>query len=372
MLFSEITGLEDIKKGLTNSVANDHVAHAQMFLGGPGSGNLSLAMAFAQYINCENPSPEESCGQCPSCSKYQKLIHPDLHFIYPTASTKEVKEAVSANFMEYWRNFTSSNPYPIIQDWAQYIDAENKQVNISVEESRRLIRSLSLKSFEAKYKVVIIWLAEHMNTSAANSLLKVLEEPPEKTIFLLVVNDIEKILPTILSRTQVVKVRPFSEEEIVHYLSKGGESTPECEHTAHLSDGNMNKALKLHNAVANDSADYFKQWMRECFSSNIGALITRSDDYQKLGKEAQKSLLQYGLNILRESLVKVYAADAIQRIPQNDVDFVAKFSTVLNDDKIIKLTELFNDAIFHLERNANPKIMFLDLSFQTTKTIKAK
>lgn len=372
MQFKDITGLEDIKASLINAVAADHVAHAQMFLGTNGSANLALAMAFAQFINCENPTSTDSCGTCPSCSKYQKIVHPDLHFVYPTATTKEVKEAVSANFMEYWRTFTNSNTYPIIQDWANYIDAENKQVNISVEESRRLIRSLSLKSFEAKYKVVIIWLAEMMNTPAANSLLKVLEEPPEKTVFLLVVNDIEKILPTILSRTQVVKIRPFTENEIATHLNEGNAPTSETEHTAHLAEGNMNKALKLHNAVANDSADYFKQWMRECFSSNIGALIDRSDDYQKLGKEAQKSLFQYGLNILRESLVKVYAVAAVQRVPSSDEEFVTKFSTVLNDEKIVLLTELLNEGIFHLERNASPKIMFMDISFKLNKIIKAK
>lgn len=372
MLFKDIPGLADVKSSLTHAIASDHVAHAQMFLGSNGGANLAMAMAFAQYINCENKTEEDSCGTCPSCSKYQKIAHPDLHFVYPTATTKDIKEAVSANFMELWRNFTATNKFPIVQDWAQFIDAENKQVNISVEESRRLIRSLSLKAFEAKFKVVIIWLAEQMNTSAANSLLKVLEEPPEKTIFLLVVNDIEKILPTILSRTQVVKIRPFNADEIATYLSEDGSSTQENEYTAHLAEGNMNKALKLHNEVTNDSADYFKEWMRECFTTNLGALIKRADDYQKLGKEAQKSLLQYGLNILRESLIKVHAAVDIQRIPAAEVEFVSNFSKVLTDEKIIDLTSLLNEGIFHIERNANPKIMFMDISFKMNKIIKAK
>ena len=211
MRFSDIIGLEDTKQQLIAAVKSNHVAHAQLFFGSEGSANLALALAFATYINCTNQSDSDSCGTCASCTKIDKLVHPDVQFIFPVSSTKKVtgKSVVSSSYMNEWRSFILNNPYSGIEQWSASYGAENKQSNISKEESRNIIKNLSLKAFEAEYKIMLIWLPEFMHPSAANGILKILEEPPKKTIFLLVTNDYEKLLTTILSRCQFLRFDLF-------------------------------------------------------------------------------------------------------------------------------------------------------------------
>ncbi|MFN3404347.1 MAG: ATP-binding protein [Cytophagaceae bacterium] len=372
MQFSQIPGLVETKKTLMASVQNSHVAHAQLFMGSEGGANLALAVAYATYINCESRVENDSCGTCPSCVKYNKLIHPDLHFVFPVATTKHVpKDPLSSLFMNDWRKFFLDNPYGGVLNWGEFIGSENKQLNISVEESRNIIKNISLKPFEAEYKILIIWLPENMHITAANAILKVLEEPPQKTLFLLVTNNSEKIITTVLSRTQKVKVRPFTDEEVKHYLKeKQGFDDKKATQLAYLSDGNLNEALRLASEIEEDNHQMFRDWMRVCFKkNNVAELMEWMEAFQKLGREGQKSLFHYGLGILRETLVCRYSKDLL-RLNEEDMKFVEGFSKVLDEWKVENISKQLNEGFYHIERNANAKIVFLDMSFQISAIMK--
>lgn len=373
MLFSEIYGNKEVKDKLIQSVKNNHVAHAQLFMGREGSAQLPLALAYAQYVNCENPGEHDSCGVCPSCSKYQKLIHPDLHFVYPTATTKSVaKDASSVKFIEDWRTFIADSPYQGLTDWSNHIGAENKQASISVEESRNLIKNLSLKSFESKYKVVVIWLPEYMHPSASNSILKILEEPPEKTLFLLVTNNSDNIIITILSRCQAVRVHPFHEDQIARYLKEQHDASEEAaDSVSRIADGNIQKAIQLMGEYSESGDEHFKDWMRLCYKYDFTELVRLSDEFQKFSKENQKSIFQYGLKLLREVLVWGLEEQKLQRVTPNDTQFVSGFAKSMSEQQIAKISKEINTAYQNIERNASPRIVFLDTSLAIAAIIRS-
>ncbi len=370
MQFSQIIGLEDIKQTLAGAIQHNHVAHAQLFLGKEGSGNLALAVAYATFLNCENKTPEstDSCGTCASCYKFNKLIHPDLHFIFPTSTTKQITkrdEAISSAFMKDWREFFIKNPYDSLKNWSSAFGGEGRQCMIPVEDGRNIIRSLALKSFEAEYKVLVIWLPELMNSNAANAILKILEEPPEKTVFLLVANSAENMLVTIQSRTQLVLIRPFGDEEIkTHLIEKMGVTAERASQVAMLADGNLNEAYRLLSETQNISQDSFRDWMRTCFRFDIPSMIKEADKFNELEKEAQKSLLQYGLNMLREAFAYRFGGENLVRADKQMMEFIKNFSKVIHENNVERLQEKLTTAFFHLERNANARILFLDLSLQ--------
>ena len=374
MQFSDITGLETIKLALVQSVQNNHIAHAQLFMGNEGSAGLAMALAYAQYINCVNKKDQDSCGVCPSCSKFEKLVHPDMHFIFPTATNKKITktaDAISVNFLKDWRAFLIENQYPSLPDWAAYIGAENKQCNISKEESRNIIKALSLKSFEADYKVMLVWLPEWMHPSAANAILKILEEPPAKTLFLLVTGNRDQLLTTIVSRTQIVQIPAFADHEITHFLQTEHDiDSSKAKQIAYLAEGNLNKAIKLSSKVEMAHADFFKQWMRICFRADFSNMIQFSDQFHKMGKEDQKGLISYGLNILRESMLWKFNSEELIRLDESEKEFVSNFADVLDEQKLEKISNEFNNALIFLERNANPKIMFTNLSILISKMFK--
>lgn len=372
MQFSEITGLSEVKQHLINSVANNHLAHAQLFLGPEGSANLAMALAFATYLNCENRQESDACGKCPACTKSGKLIHPDLHFVYPVSSTKKIvgKDVLSINFINEWRSF-AKNPYGNISDWGNFYGGENKQVNISKGESRQIIRNLSLKAFEGRFKIMIIWMPEYMHPSAANGILKVLEEPPENTIFLLVANDVEKLLTTILSRTQSLRIRAFTDPEVEQFLvEKHFVDTTRARQIAQVADGNLNEALRLLDQTEDDNHKLFREWMRFCFTKDFSKMIEWADHYQKMNKVSQQTLLKYALTMIRESLISYFSPGSLQRLNGEELEFVKNFSGVMNPDKLEKITNSLNEAYYHLERNANAKILFADLSLQIAGIIK--
>ena len=374
MYFSDITGMKETKQRLLNAVKSNHVAHAQLFAGTQGSANLALALAFATYINCEDKKDEDSCGQCFSCIKYNKLIHPDLHFIFPVSTTKAVnKDPLSINFLKEWRSFLTSKPYSDLNNWGSFIGAENKQLSISVEEARNIIKTISLKSFEAEYKVLIIWLPEFMNSSGSNAILKVLEEPPYKTIFLLVTNNSEKIITTILSRTQRVSVRAFRDEEIGEELQfKFKVEEKKANRLAYLANGDMNEAIRILEEEEDDSHELFRNWMRNCYKkNNIADLLSFLDEVNKLGREGQKSLLLYGLNIMRECLVFKYAKE-LSRTEKEEYAFVEKFSQAITERKVSNISSFLNESYYHIERNGSAKIIFLDTSFKISEILKSR
>jgi DNA polymerase-3 subunit delta' len=363
MKFSEISGLNEIKEKLIRAVNTEKVAHAQMFAGSEGSGNLALALAYATLLNCSNRQENDSCGTCPSCHKMAKLIHPDVHFVYPVSPIKDVKEAISDSFIMEWRNFIIKNPYSGPNEWSQDFGGENKQLNISREESRSILRKLSLKSYEGEYKVMILWLPEYLHPASANALLKILEEPPEMTVFLMVTNDYEQIINTILSRVQMLKVRPFSHEEIATYLQKNHEVNPsKASQLAGISAGNLNHAIHLLEDSDQDSHELFHKWMRSCFANKTGEMVEWMEEFGKTSKINQRGLLQYGMAILRDCLLKNNNQEALINARNDERVFVDKFSQTLDQEKLKSIYEVLNTAQYHLERNANAKIVFLDIS----------
>ncbi len=369
MTFAEIPNQAAVKQLLRRSVQRQHVAHAQLFRGSEGGAALALALAYAQFLNCEARAAdaEDSCGHCPACTKTAKLAHPDLNFVLPVTTTKAVtKDAVSSKFMAEWRTFVLDNPYQGLNDWMQHIGAENKQGNISKDEAVQILKLVSLKAFEARFKIVILWLPELMHPAAANAVLKLLEEPPPATIFLLVSFAPEQLLPTIISRVQPVVVRPFSENDITDYLH-GHYHVPEAKarQVAQLADGSLGAAIASRDANADhDYFEFFVKWMRMAYSRKAADILKQSEEFQKLGRESQKELLSYALGLIRKVLLFGIDPKFVPHLPAGEQDFVTKFSKLVTPRNADLLTKELTDAHYHIERNANPRMVFVDSSLR--------
>jgi len=367
MKFSDISGYESLKAQLIQSVVSDQIAHAQLFLGPQGGPNLALALAFSNFINCQNRTPEDSCGECDACRKNAKLVHPDVHFAFPVSATKKVKakDVISIKFLSEWRNFVIQDPYNTAGGWNSYFGGENKQLNISRQESREIIKNLSLKPFEGLYKIMIIWLPEYMHPAAANALLKILEEPPLNTLFLLVSNDESKLLSTILSRTQIVHIRPFSDKEIKELLiNQHFIEEEKAGQIAHLVDGNINEALRLAREVEDDSHKMFRDWMRLCYMGDLLELTKWTEKFNAMTKVAQQTLFHYGLSMMREALIVGNDELDLSRLMGEEFEFVKNFSKILSFESIEKISNILNEAFYHVERNAHSKILFLSVSLK--------
>jgi len=365
MLFKEIIGQHVVKERLIRSVKEGRISHAQLFLGPQGSGSLALALAYAQYISCGNKQEDDSCGQCLSCVKYNKLVHPDLHFVYPVALSKDIR--ISTDVAISWREAFLDNPYITLFNWFELLDAENKQAVIGVEESAEILRKLSLTTYEAEYKIMIIWQAEKMNQAAANKLLKILEEPPEKTLFLLVCETEDQLLRTILSRTQLIKINKINERDLFEALVERHDMLPKnAEITVHLADGNYAEALSLinENENAGQNLASFQKLMRASIKFDPKAVMVWIDEISIAGRERQKNFLNYALHIMRESLILNYADATLVKLGTEEQDFVKKFSPFIHTNNVERFIEELNKAHHHMERNANAKILFMDLAFK--------
>jgi DNA polymerase III subunit delta' len=372
MNFSSIPGSSEVKKVLIDAVRENHIPHAQLFVGGEGALNLPLALAFASYLHCENKGESDSCGVCPACTKNTKYIHPDTHFVFPLSNVKGDKdeERFKAEILKSWRSFLTNHPFSQLDDWTNYYGGEDKLALISREESREIVKSLSLKPFESQYKVMIIWQPELMHPSAANGILKILEEPPPKTYFILVTNAADKLLPTIISRTQIVTVPLLSDEELEGYLgSRLSVDQTRARKIAQLADGNLPLAIRLLDKEEDNNAQHFTEWMRACFKRNYGTLVSFADQYHGLDKLSQRNLMTYSINMLRETMLHASGANQINRTRGDELKFVQDFSKVMSIDKIEKSFSLINEASYHLERNGSAKMIFLDLSLKISKTL---
>lgn len=375
MRFSDIHGLEETKTHLIQGVKNNHVAHAQLFAGIEGSAVLPMALAYATLLNCEHPLENDACGECPSCTKNIKFVHPDTHFIFPVSGTKDVAgpQANSSAFMQSWRTFLLNNPYGNIEDWAEAYGGENKQAAISTKESRGIIEKLSLKAFEGKHKIMLIWLPELMHPSGANAILKILEEPSEGTVFILVTTQPDRLLATIRSRTQMLRVPSFTDTELVSLLkSENGIDDAKAAQIANLADGSLRHAIELKNEVEEDSHEMFRGWMRKCFNNDFASLVDLSEKFSGLNKFTQKSMLVYGINILRESLVANLAEGGLLRVIGEERNFAANFNKVVDVEKVSSISTQLSESHYYLERNANPKILFMNLSIQIAKIFNKK
>jgi DNA polymerase-3 subunit delta' len=372
MKFSEIPGLTETKKLLTDSVKSNHIAHAQLFVGAEGALNLPLALAYATYLHCQNKG-EDACGVCPACSKSLKYIHPDTHFVFPLSNVKGDKdeERFKADILKSWRSFLLEQPFSDLDDWTTYYGGEDKQALISREESREIVKALSLKPFESSYKVMIIWQPELMHPSAANGILKILEEPAAHTYFILVTNAADRLLPTIISRTQLISVPLLDDHEVENFLIDKKSAEPKhASRVAQLAEGNLNLALTLLDNEEDDNAQHFIDWMRACHSKKrIPELVAKAEEFHALDKLRQRNIMHYGMNMMRETLLSISKADSIHRIQGEELKFIQQFSSVMNVPKIEKSFKLMNDATYHLERNGSAKMIFLDLSLQLAKTM---
>jgi len=382
MRFSEIPDHSDLKNKLINSVKNNRVSHAQLFYGPEGCNKLALAIAYAQYIDCtnkiENPSAEligDSCGLCPSCLKFNRLVHPDLHFFYPISTTKEIdKKPMSSDFLPRWRKILFEKKYIItLNDWYDEIGLENKQGILNVDDCNDIIHKLNYKSYESEYKIVIIWMAEKFYHSAAPKLLKILEEPAPKTLFILLAENIEAILTTILSRTQLIKIKPYSDEEISKILQENYNcNIQQAKKISHLCSGNLYNAINLIEAIDEESYNFknLRNWLLMCYYNKFSEITEFIEEISKVGREKQKAFFQYGLFIIRYCLLENYSNSELINLPEDEKTFVAKLSKIIKPEKCQSITEEFNKAIYHVERNANPKLLFMNLSFKLAELIK--
>jgi len=371
MQFKEIIGQEKIKQQLVQTVKENRISHAQLFLSPAGSGALPLAIAYAQYINCLEKGDNDSCGECSSCRKYEKYIHPDLHFSYPFFASANIKTAVDV--LDEWRNMLLQDPYFDMDIWRSKLDAANKQANINIAECHDIIKKLSYKAFEAGTKVLIMWLPEYLD-KAGNALLKLIEEPPANTLFILIAQNQEQILTTILSRTQIVKIPKLTGDEVSNYLlENSGLNENQAIDYAFLSDGNLIEAKALAADIQSDSSGVFTSWLRMGFGNKVPDLIEFTDEAAKWGRENQKNFLKYGVNYLRECCLILSGAEELVKLPPLTLETAKKLSMhVLSLPMAEAIIAELEKAHYHIERNANPKILFLDVSLQLVKIIKFK
>lgn len=373
MQFTEVVGQAGLKEKLCGSVLNGRVAHAQMFVGSVGSGSLPTALAFAQYLSCSNRTETDSCGKCDSCIKYAKLEHPDLQLIFPKNKTQKVdsKTYSSKDFVQEWRKSILANPYIDLNGWLKELGIEKKQGLINVDDSREILQNLSYKAYASEYRVVLIWLAEYMNAASANKILKILEEPPERTVFLLVAESTENMLQTILSRVQIHRLERLKENEIAQSLTNIQDEPERAQKLAHLADGDLNLAKQLleDDTAITSAIGFFIRWMRACFSVNLESIRDLTDEFQSLGREQQKALLNQSSSILRKVLIFRALPKSKDKLLKEEMEFVRKFSQFINEQNAGGMLEALNDASYHIERNANAKITFTDLSFKLSEKV---
>ena len=377
MQFKDVIGQSAIKQRLIQSVRDNHVSHAQLFLGPAGSGKLPLALAYAQYILCPNRTETDSCGVCPTCQKMQKLVHPDLHFVVPTNTTKSVKSNPESDlFMEEWREYVLKNEGYIDESgWYGFLDIENKQGYMSVRDAASLLRKLNMKAYEGDYKIAIIWMAEKMRVDTANKLLKLLEEPPEKTVFILIAEDQDQLLATIKSRTALVKIPALDTASIDTALQQRFGCDPQQAHdAAMISEGDWLTACQSFKDFEDHKFFFttFQQWMRLCFRAAYSEIIDFSANVKGIGREKQKELLEYGLRIIRNALLFNNKLDNIVMLPDDEKTFNANFAPFVKPANLVQIVELFEEAIRQIERNGNAQIIFTDVSFKMVGLLKKK
>ncbi|MCF4100647.1 DNA polymerase III subunit delta' [Gillisia sp. M10.2A] len=382
MLFSEVLGLPHIKNHLTTTADRGRIPHAQLFVGRHGSGTLPMAIAYAQYILCNNSNSENTSENTACNARFKKLAHPDLHFAFPVATNDKIKShPVSNNFMDSWREFVQGNPYGSLFDWYQKIGVEKKQGQIGVDEAQEVVKSLSLKAYEGGYKIMLIWMADKLNTAASNKLLKLIEEPPEKTLFILIAEDEEQIIQTIRSRCQILRFPPLSEDVITQRLIssyKTEENT--AKKIAVQANGCYAQALHILNNDAGDEQfeTWFVNWVRTAFKAKgnkaaVLELVNWSDEIAGIGRETQKSFLLFCLDFFRQALLFNYNAEGLVYMQPKSANFkLEKFAPFIHGGNIPAITKEIEDAIYHIERNGNAKIILTDLSIKLTRLLHKK
>ena len=364
MQFSKIIGQEDVKKHLAEMVSHNRLSHALLFTGKEGSGALPLAIAFSQHIMCESPANGDSCGVCNACKKASDLVHPDIHYSYPVIPKKPGDKPVSTDYISEWREFITQLPYGNVFDWLQFIGAENKQGNITAQECNEIIHKLSLKSFESEFKVLVMWMPEYLDKEG-NKLLKLIEEPPANTIFILVAENESQVLPTIVSRTQMVRVPLLSAEAIEQELMlKAKLSKEQARQVAAVSGGNYREAIQIMQNSSEDWQSMLRDWLNAIMKSGPVAQVKWIEEMSKLGREKQKQFLRYFNHLLGQA-IKIQIIDPAKvAMPENEKDFAVRLNKMAGIEQQRAMIDEIDKAAYYIERNANAKMLFHALTIR--------
>lgn len=373
MLFSQIVGEEGAKRGLLNMWHNGNLPHALLVAGSEGTGGLPLAIALAQYIFCTNKTATDACGTCPSCSKVARLEHADLHISYPTIPPKAGTKAMSKYFIKEFREFIAQTPYGTTYDWLQYINAENKQGNITAEECRDIIDTLNLKSYEGDKKIQVIWRPEYLGKEG-NILLKLIEEPPADTIIILVAENLEDILATILSRVQLIRLSPIAPADIANALVENGlADAKKAAQVAHLANGSYTEALRIVKHAENDMFPDVRNWFNSLFTNNGLGIAKFAEEGSKSGREQLKNMLQYVVQLLEQTMRTRYMPDTEPALAEEEARFVKRLAAMnISFEALGKMVEAIADTIFHIERNAHSRTQLHTLSIRLQYIIQNK
>jgi DNA polymerase III subunit delta' len=374
MFFKDVIGQEKIKQRLIRFVQEERVSHALMFGGPEGTGKLALALGFAQYVACRNRKEHDSCGECPSCRKYLKLAHPDLHFAFPVFPTKSFKTPSSDDFLPKWREMVHESPYFTLSQWLGFVENENAQGLIYERESDAITKKLNLKAFESEFKVMLIWLPEKMHAACSNKLLKLIEEPPNKTLFLLITENEEGVISTIRSRTQLINV-PFIDRESMERAVEAmadGLSPEAIRDVVRLSGGNFIKAMEFLNSDEGSSLYFikFQELMRMAFMRQVFDLSKWADEMAGLGRDGQKAFFAFALRLIREYFISNMKTPSLNYMTAEEKEWGAKFAPYINERNVISFAKEFEQGIKHISMNGNPRIIFLDTALRVTKLIK--
>ena len=372
MFFKNITGQKEIKQQLIQSVKNGYIPHARLLSGPEGVGKFALALAYARYLCCTNRNEEDACGICPSCVKYNKLSHPDLHFVFPIFNDKKKKKEICDDYLTEWRTFVEQNPYFNLTSWLNFIGAENSQGTIYARESEEIIRKLNLKAYESAYKIMIVWLPEKMQPACSNKLLKMIEEPPLYTVFLLVSENPDEIIGTIQSRTQRLPIPPVLPEDMGNALSSKIADDSERANLVHLANGSYLKALEIieTSLETEQYLELFKTIMRNCWRRDVKNMKAEAEKFAGLGRERQKYFLAYAQKLIRENFLYKLNIPEITYLNPDEAGFSNNFSPYVNEKNVAGLMEELALAEKHIESNVNARMVFFDLSMKIAVLIK--
>ena len=374
MRFQDIPGHDEIKRRLAQSAAEGRLSHAILLTGSGGSGHYAIALALAQYLQCRSPQGGDSCGVCPSCHQAAGLAHPDIHFVFLVARTAKITDdPVSDLFLPTWREYLMANLYPNLDDWTAAMGIENKQAGIFAVEAETLLRKMSFKPFESDFKVVIFWLPEKMNPATANKLLKLIEEPADYTVFLFVSEQPDLIMPTVISRTQPVKVPGISDQALKSRLAIDfPDKAAELDSVIGMARGDYLKARDLLEQREQDL--FFREkliaWLRMAYGLKVLEFRPWIDEISDLGREKQKAFLVYALRIMRGNFMLNKGMDELVAFDQEEKAFSLKFRNFIHEGNIRELNEEFNLAITQISMNANPRILFTDMSLKLHELLK--
>ena len=373
MYFKDIIGQDNAIALLSSAVAEGRIPHAQLICGGEGTGKLTLAIAYARYLCCTRRNGQDACGECPSCKKFDKLAHPDLHFAFPIYKKDSSKTPYSDDFIDKWRQAVAENPYMTLNQWMEYIGAENQQGLIYTSQSEEIIRKLTLKSSEGGYKVMVIWMAEKMNVECANKLLKMIEEPPAQTVFLLVTENPDLLLPTIQSRVQRLALRPIEEDVVARALcDRYGLTDVDARQIAHASAGNWLQAMEsIH--LGNRAKEYielFMALMRRSYARDLKGMRQWSEKVAGMGREPQKNFLIYCQRMIRESFICNFQRSEINYMNIDEANFTKRFAPFVNEKNIFGIMDELSEAQRHIEQNVNAKMVFFDLALKMIMLLK--